>query len=109
MAVIQDAEVVRAEIQRVLLSKTFETSETHRRLLAYLSEKSLAGEADHLKEYTIGLEAFRKPPHYDPQGPAGPAAISTVSTTSGAGGSIGEHDVVGGILAETVGAVVQPE
>lgn len=45
----------------------FETSETHRRLLTYLSEKSLAGEADHLKEYTIGLEAFGKPPHYDPQ------------------------------------------
>ncbi len=67
MAVNQDDEAARAEIQRVLLSKTFETSETHRRLLTYLSEKSLAGQADHLKEYTIGLEAFGKSPHYDPQ------------------------------------------
>lgn len=67
MPVNQDDEAVRAEIQRILVSKTFETSETHRRLLTYLSEKSLAGEPGHLKEYTIGLEVFGKPPHYDPQ------------------------------------------
>src|SRR6202041_1276054 len=47
--------------------KTFETSEVHRKLLQYLAEKSLNGEADRLKEYTIGLEAFGKPPTYDPK------------------------------------------
>jgi hypothetical protein len=48
-------------------SKTFETSEVHRRLLQYLAEKSISGEDDRLKEYTIGLEAFGKPPTYDPK------------------------------------------
>src|SRR5215470_10135261 len=57
----------RAQVERLLASKTFEASEVHRRLLEYLAEKSLAGEADRLKEYTVGLEAFHKPSTYDPK------------------------------------------
>src|SRR5215475_2746629 len=56
-----------AQIQRILQSKTFRTSEVHRNLLQYLSEKSLAGEADSLKEYTVGLAVFAKPESYDPR------------------------------------------
>jgi len=48
-------------------SKTLRLSEVQRRLLTYLVEKSLAGEADDLKEYTIGIDAFGKPPSYDPR------------------------------------------
>jgi hypothetical protein len=62
-----DVETVRAQINRLVESKAFETSEVHRRLLQYLAEKSLTGEAERLKEYTIGLEAFAKPPSYDPK------------------------------------------
>jgi hypothetical protein len=62
-----DVESVRAQIDRLIQSKVFETSEVHRRLLQYLAEKSLTGEAERLKEYTIGLEAFSKPPTYDPK------------------------------------------
>src|SRR5260370_870462 len=62
-----DVETVRAQINRLVESKSFETSEVHRRLLQYLAEKSLTGEAERLKEYTIGLEAFSKPPSYDPK------------------------------------------
>ena len=62
-----EAEAVRAQVDRLVQSKTFETSEVHRRLLQYLAEKALAGEADRLKEYTIGLEAFGKPSTYDPK------------------------------------------
>ena len=58
---------VRAQVERLISSRTFETSEVHRRLLQYLTDKALAGEADRLKEYTIGLEAFSKPPSYDPK------------------------------------------
>ncbi len=61
------AEEVRAQIGRLAGSKTFETSEVHRRLLHYLAEKTLSGEADRLKEYTVGVEAFSKPPSYDPR------------------------------------------
>ena len=59
--------IVKEQIERLLHSKTFETSEVHRRLLNYLADKTLSGEADRLKEYTIGLEAFGKPSTYDPK------------------------------------------
>jgi hypothetical protein len=61
------SETVRQQVERLVQSKTFETSEVHRRLLHYLAEKTLSGEADRLKEYTVGLEAFGKPPTYDPK------------------------------------------
>jgi hypothetical protein len=55
------------ELQRVLGSETFRHSDSLRRLLEYLGEKTLAGSAGGLKEYTIGIEAFHKPADYDPQ------------------------------------------
>jgi hypothetical protein len=35
--------------------------------MAYLAEKSLLGEAQNLKEYTVGLDVFGKPSTYDPR------------------------------------------
>src|SRR5499427_8378925 len=55
------------QVQRVVASKTFKTSEVHRNLLTYLAEKSLSGEAQNLKEYTVGLDVFAKPSTYDPR------------------------------------------
>ena len=55
------------QIQRVVQSKAFRASAVHRRLLTYLAETSLSGTADSLKEYTIGLDVFAKPPSYDPR------------------------------------------
>jgi hypothetical protein len=57
----------RIQIQRIVASKAFKTSEVHRNLLLYLAEKSLAGEAHNLKEYTVGLDVFGKPASYDPR------------------------------------------
>ena len=54
-------------LERILRSSAFAASETHRRLLDYLARKSLSGEADQLKEYTIGIEVYGKPESYDPQ------------------------------------------
>lgn len=62
-----EEEAVRVQLERLSLSKTFETSETQRRLLHYLADKALSGNADRLKEYTVGLEAFGKRSDYDPQ------------------------------------------
>ena len=56
-----------AQIQRILQSKAFRTSEIHRNLLSYLAEKSVSGTADGLKEYTVGLDVFAKPDSYDPR------------------------------------------
>jgi hypothetical protein len=55
------------QVQRIIQSKAFRTSELHRNLLQYLAEKSLAGTADGLKEYTVGLDVFGKPASYDPR------------------------------------------
>lgn len=63
---VRDGEA-REQIQRLIDSDVFRPSETHRRLLRYLAEKSLAGEADQLKEYTVGTEAVGKPSSYNPQ------------------------------------------
>src|SRR5215472_18477965 len=55
------------QIQRIVSSKALKTSEVHRNLFNYLAEKSLAGEAHNLKEYTVGLDVFGKPASYDPR------------------------------------------
>ncbi len=63
-------ETSRVEIDRILQSDTFRSSDVLRRLLRFLAEKAIAGEADQLKEYAIGLDAFGKPPTYDPRSDA---------------------------------------
>lgn len=55
------------EVDRILQSDTLRSSGGLRRLLRYLAEKSLKGEADNLKEYAIGIDAFGKPSEYDPR------------------------------------------
>ncbi len=37
------------------------------RLLRYVVEKTLAGEADQLKEYAVGVEVFDRDDKYDPR------------------------------------------
>jgi hypothetical protein len=64
---VPDLDPNRIQIQRIVSSKAFKTSEVHRNLLNYLAEKSLAGEAHTLKEYTVGLDVFGKPASYDPR------------------------------------------
>lgn len=64
---VLEAEATRAQVDRILQNKSLKLSEVQRRLLSYLADKSLAGEADDLKEYAIGLDAFGKPPSYDPR------------------------------------------
>src|SRR5580765_8001877 len=64
---VLELEATHAQIQRILQSKAFRTSEIHRTLLSYLAEKSISGTADGLKEYTVGLDVFAKPDSYDPR------------------------------------------
>ena len=54
-----------AQVERVLNSATFRNAEILRRLLKFLAGKSIAGEADGLKEYAVGLDALGKPVSYD--------------------------------------------
>src|SRR6476661_2239165 len=64
---VAEAEANYAQVRRILQSRALRTSEVHRNLLNYLAEKSLSGEADGLKEYTVGLDVFAKPSSYDPR------------------------------------------
>jgi hypothetical protein len=54
-------------VDRILQGGTFRNAPSSRRLLKYLVDHSLAGDADQLKEYTIGVDAFHKPDDYDPR------------------------------------------
>src|ERR1700704_1187697 len=64
---VPELDANQVQIQRLVQSKAFKTSEVHRNLLNYLAEKSLAGTAQNLKEYTVGLDVFGKPATYDPR------------------------------------------
>ena len=64
---VVELETNQLQVQRIIQSKAFRTSEVHRNLLNYLAEKSLSGTADSLKEYTVGLDVFAKPASYDPR------------------------------------------
>jgi len=60
-------EATKTQIDRILQSHVMRSSEALKRLFSFLAYKSLAGEADDLKEYSIGVDAFGKPPTYDPR------------------------------------------
>ncbi|GIU77176.1 MAG: hypothetical protein KatS3mg005_0414 [Bryobacteraceae bacterium] len=63
----ESAGKAREQVRRILGSETFRQAESLRRLLSYLAEKSLAGQAASLKEYIVGVDVFGKPQDYDPQ------------------------------------------
>ena len=56
-----------AQIDRILESAAFRNSEALRKLLRFLADKMLQGEADQLKEYTVGIDVLGKPASYDPR------------------------------------------
>ncbi len=58
---------LREQVDRILSSDEFRSSGVLCRLLSYLTDKALSGEADQLKEYTIAIEGLGKPDTYDPQ------------------------------------------
>ena len=60
-------EQVRAELERVLASRGFANAGRLSRLLRHSVEKTLAGEADQLKEYSVGMEVFDRDDKYDPR------------------------------------------
>lgn len=57
---------VEAQLQKILRSPLFSKAPRHSRFLSFVVKKSLAGEADSVKEYLIGMEVFDRRPGYDP-------------------------------------------
>jgi hypothetical protein len=64
-------EAVREQVDRILASDTLRNSDVLRKLFRFLAEKTFSGEADELKEYSVGLDALGKPSTYDPRQDAG--------------------------------------
>ena len=60
-------ETVNAQVDRIVQSRNLRLTDPQQRLFRYLVEQSLSAEAGKLKEYTIGLDVFGKPPSYDPR------------------------------------------
>ena len=59
-------ETVREELNRVLASHEFRTSKRSQEFLRYIVDHTLRGQADLLKERTIGVDVFGRQADYDP-------------------------------------------
>ncbi len=58
---------VRAYLGKLLLTQHFSAASRRGQLLEYLVQHTLAGDADKINEYAIGLDVFRKPASFDPR------------------------------------------
>jgi TolB-like protein len=58
---------VREQLDRVLNSRALAGSEQLKKLLRVTVERSLEGQAESTKEYTLGVEALGRPETYDPK------------------------------------------
>jgi hypothetical protein len=56
---------IRRQLQQILASPVFHGSKRCQQFLEYVCVKSLAGEAGSLKERTVAVEVFGRPPHID--------------------------------------------
>jgi eukaryotic-like serine/threonine-protein kinase len=60
-------DTVRDHVAHILRTPGFARSERLKRFLCYTVERSLAGDAANLKEYSIALEVFDRSPDYNPK------------------------------------------
>jgi serine/threonine-protein kinase len=58
---------IRAELDKILASAGFASSERLARFLRYVVDETLEGRSDGLKETTVGVDVFGRKPGYDPR------------------------------------------
>jgi hypothetical protein len=61
----EDRDAVLRELKKILASPQFANSKRYPALLQYVVENTLEGRLDLLKERTLGVEVFDRPPTYD--------------------------------------------
>jgi hypothetical protein len=61
----QEKEQVLAQLQKLMASHAFRNSQRYPALLRYVVEQTLAGEANRLKERTLGIAVFHRAADYD--------------------------------------------
>src|SRR5690242_15507879 len=58
---------VRHQLERICQSSSFRAANRLKEFLCYVVEQSLGGAGDHLKEYSIAVEALNKDESFDPR------------------------------------------
>jgi hypothetical protein len=61
----EDRDAILRELKKVLASPQFASSKRYPALLQFVVENTLEGRSDRLKERTLGVEVFDRPPTYD--------------------------------------------
>ena len=74
---VRSVDAAREQVNRILASDTFRNSESVRRLFRFIADKTFSGEADQLKEYSVGVDALGKAPTYDPRQDAGVRLVAS--------------------------------
>ncbi len=62
---ILDSAAVLAQLHRVLSTPLFQHSKRYPAFLRYIVEQTIKGAGNELKERTLGIAVFRRPPNYD--------------------------------------------
>jgi Tol biopolymer transport system component len=58
---------VRIQLERIVSTPLFATSESLKGLVRFIVERTLEGRGDELKEYLLGVEVFRRGAQFDPR------------------------------------------
>jgi hypothetical protein len=61
------ADDIQSAVHRITSSPQFVHAESLIRLLRYVVDRTLAGEGEFLKEYTLGVEVFHRGANFDPR------------------------------------------
>lgn len=64
---VPSVEQCQQQVHRTIHSATFRNALTLQQLFQFLADKAIAGSAEGLKEYTIGVEAFGRKQDFDPK------------------------------------------
>ena len=59
--------MVREQLAKILASPVVAGSSRLRELLSFIVQRTLEERSDELKEYTLGVQVFRRPPSFDPR------------------------------------------
>src|ERR1035438_10472268 len=60
-----ERQLVRLQLEKIVSDGRFAASKRYPQLLRYIVEQTLAESDDNLKERTLGIEVFHRPPDYD--------------------------------------------
>ena len=57
----------REQLKKILASKAFQHVDRLQRFLSYIVDETIAGRAESLKEFPIGIDVFSKESSFDPR------------------------------------------